>query len=50
MLGVVGVKKNEAQQRVVYWNDQEKDKVLTLEEIEEINSTKEEYNRWSLLA
>lgn len=46
---MVGVKKNEAQQRVVYWNDQEKDRVLALEEIEEINSTKEEYNRWSLL-
>ena len=45
----VGSRKSEALPKVTFWDDREKDKVLTLEEAEARAVAKEDFKKWCLL-
>ena len=45
----VGSRKSEALLRVTFWDDREKDRVLTLEEVKARAATKEDFKKWCLL-
>ena len=49
VFGEVGSRKSEALHEVIFWDDREKDKVLTLEEAEARATTKEDFKKWCLL-
>ena len=49
VFGEVGSRKSKALRGVTFWDDREKDKVLTLEEVEARATTKEDFKRWCLL-
>ena len=49
MFGTVEVRKSEVLLNLCHWDDKEKDGLLTLEEADERNLTREDYKYWSIL-
>ena len=49
MFGNVGFRKAEALSRVSYWDNKEKEKELSMEEVEERVKVKGNYKEWALL-
>ena len=49
MFGRMEVSKNKALQKVIFWDDLEKERPLSLEDFEERNLAKEDFKYWSLM-